>query len=410
MQLGSGTTIACFAGVLARASSKAARLLGLAAPLAACAAAPESSDDPGAAFPNQRANYATGERPLGFIANQFDDSVSVVDLDSMTVLGTAPVGRDPVEIDGPRHLTWSADAATFYAVLSYPFEVVSPHAAEFGSSTRAGYVQSLGAADLRPLGEARAAERAGDVALAADGSQLAVTHFDTLRSLEGETLSDRRSDLVLIDRPLEMASGSAVSRRVPACVAPSAIAYGKHSDRAFVVCTGEDALGVMDTRQGTLISLTPSAAPTQTKPFKPWTIALDGPRDRLLIANQQVNTVDIFSAEDNPRLLASARVNAVPFHAAWVGEAEFIVALQRPNGAVRVSATDGAALVEVAYSTAECENPSEPQLLPDGRLFLVCEGDHYARGALARLDPETLAIVQRVELGLYPERMAVVLP
>ncbi|HEX5018430.1 MAG TPA: hypothetical protein VFX15_12705 [Actinomycetes bacterium] len=395
---------------MSRPSSKA-WLAGLAAPLAACTvASTQPSGDPDSTFPSRRTSYPIGERALGFIANQFDDSVSVVDLDSMAVLGTSPVGRDPVEIDGPRHLTWNADQARFYAVLSYPFEVVSPHATQFGSSIRAGYVQSLDAADLRPVGEVRAEERAGDLALAADGSQLAVTHFDTLRSLEGETLAERRSDLVLIEQPVGMTSATAPSWRAPACIAPSAIAYGQQSDRAFLVCTGEDSIGVMDTRQGALISLTPSAAPMLNKPFKPWTITLDGPRERLLISNQQVNTVDTFSAEDNPRLLSSARVNGVPFHAAWVGEAEFIVALQRPNGVARVSATDGAVLAEAAYSTAECENPSEPQLLPDGRLFLICEGDHYAVGALAELDPRTLTIVQRVELGLYPERMAVVLP
>jgi len=344
------------------------------------------------------------------VANQFDDSVSVVDLDGMSVIGTSPVGRDTVEIDGPRHLTWNPLDQAFYTVLSYPHEVVSPHAVDFGESVRAGYVQRLAADDLRPLGEMRASERAGDLALAPDGSQVAVTHFDTLRSLQGETLADRRSDLVVIDQPGGMASGEALSRRAPACVAPSALAYGKQSDRAFLVCTGEDAVGVMDTRQGALISLTPSAALTLNKPFKPWTIALDGPRERLLISNQQVNTVDVFSAEDSPRLLASARVAAVPFHATWVGGEAFIVALQRPNGAARVSATDGALLAEASYSTAECENPSEPRLLPDGRLFLVCEGDHYARGALVQLDPESLAIIQRVELGVYPERMAVVLP
>lgn len=392
-------------------TSAQAWLVGLAVPLAACTVAPSESSDPAdPAFPDRRTRYPTGEQALGFIANQFDDSVSVVDLSSMSVLGTTPIGRDPVEIDGPRHLTWDPADQAFYTVLSYPYEVVSPHAVDFGESIRAGYVQRLGATDLRPLGELRASERAGDLAVAPDGSQLAVTHFDTLRSLEGETLADRRSDLVLIDQPGGMASGEAPSWRAPACVAPAAIAYGKHSDRAFVVCTGEDSIGVIDTRQGTLISLTPSADLALNKPFKPWTVALDGPRERLLISNQQVNTVDVFSAEDNPRLLSSARVAAVPFHATWVGEAEFIVALQRPNGAVRLSATDGALLAEASYSTSDCENPSEPQVLPDGRLFLVCEGDHYARGALVQLDPNTLAILQRVELGLYPERMAVVLP
>src|SRR5688500_8361791 len=277
--------------MLAKTSWKA-WLVGLAAPLTACAVQQgESSEASVSAFPSGRASYRTGEQALGFVANQLDDTVSVVDLDSMSVLGTTSIGRDPVEVDGPRHLTWNAEDEAFYTVLSYPHEVVSPHAVEFGGSIRAGYVQRLGAADLRPLGEMRASERAYDLALAPDGSQLAITHFDTLRSLEGETLSDRRSDLVLIDQPAEMASGNTLSRRAPACVAPSAIAYGKQSDRVFLVCTGEDAIGVMDTRQGALISLTPSAAPTVGKPFRPWTIALDGPRERLLISNQQVNTV-----------------------------------------------------------------------------------------------------------------------
>jgi len=386
-------------------------LVGLAAPLTACAVAQgEPSEPPDSAFPDRRPSYPTSAQALGFVANQLDDSVSVVDLDSMAVLGTTPIGRDPVEIDGPRHLTWNPQDQAFYTVLSYPYEAVSPHAIEFGESIRAGYVQRLGATDLRPLGELRASERAADLAIAPDGSQVAVTHFDTLRSLQGDTLEDRRSDLVVIDQPGGMVSGEALSRRAPACVAPSALAYGKQSDRAFLVCTGEDSIGVMDTRQGALISLTLSADPTLNRPFKPWTVELDGPRERLLISNQQVNTVDVFSAEDSPRLLSSARVAAVPFHATWVGETEYVVALQRPNGAARVSAASGALLTEASYSTSECESPSEPQLLPDGRLFLVCEGDHYSRGALVQLDPQTLAVVQRVELGMYPERMAVVLP
>jgi hypothetical protein len=64
----------------------------------------------------------------------------------------------------------------------------------------------------------------------------------------------------------------------------------------------------------------------------------------------------------------------------------------------------------VTYSADECENPSEPQFLLDGRLLLVCEGDHYTPGALVELDPDLLAIRARVSLGLYPERMAVVGP
>jgi DNA-binding beta-propeller fold protein YncE len=335
------------------------------------------------------------------------DNVSVVDLDLMTVLATVPVGRDPVAIDGPRHLTWSKQYAAFFTVLSYPHEVVSPHVTEFGGSIRAGYVQMLDARDLRPLGDVRADVRAGALALAPDGSTIAVTHYDTLRSLEGETLEERRANLVLIDDPGSIEGSGANTRRTPVCVAAAAVAYGKDASRAFVICTGEDALGVVDTEHGGLVSLVP-AGPDPLN--KPWTITRAGDGKRLLVSNQQADTVVVFSTAELPEVLATTKLAGVPFHTTWLNQGEYLVACQRPNAIAHVSADSGELLHERSFSVEECENPSQPMQGPDGQLTLVCSGDQYSTGALVELDPETLAITRRLELGVGPERMEIVAP
>ena len=66
-----------------------------------------------------------------------------------------------------------------------------------------------------------------------------------------------------------------------------------------------------------------------------------------------------------------------------------------------------ALVTSVRYLDTECTNPSEATELGDGRLFLVCEGDHFRPGALVSLDPDSLAVLGSVELGVYPDRLGV---
>ncbi len=354
------------------------------------------------AFPNLRQQYVPTGQTWGYVANRWDDTVSIVNLDTFTVVGRVPIGRDPVVVDGPRHLIQLPSQEAFFTVLSYPHEVVSPHVVEFGGSIRAGYVQMLDAVDFRSLGEARADVRAADAALAPDGSQLAIVHYDTLRSIEEEQLDARRTDVLLVDDPGQLRSGTSNERRIKGCVAAAAITYGKDASRAFVVCTGEDAIGVIDTVSGEMISMVPSgSAPLN----KPWTITVDASGSRLLVANQQANTVSVLTADDSPVLLATGDAPGQPYQATWLGDDEFVIAMQQPNATSRINAASGETLATIQYRSDECENPHEPVYVPDGRLFLVCEGDHYSPGAAVQLDAGTLEVVGRVELGLYPERM-----
>jgi hypothetical protein len=75
-----------------------------------------------------------------------------------------------------------------------------------------------------------------------------------------------------------------------------------------------------------------------------------------------------------------------------------------------VDTTTGSVLASAMYTDADCNNPSDARVLADGRLFLTCEGDHYASGSVIRLDPVTLAIEAKVDVGVYPDRLAVLEP
>lgn len=373
----------------------------------ACSSPGADTVEAGEAFPNLRMQLRQGTAPLGFVANRFDDTVSVVDLDALSIVGSGPVGRDPVVIDGARRLVYGASADAFYTVLSYPHEIVSPHVVEFGGAVRPGFVQMLGGADLAVLANQRAAQRAFELALAPDEGQLAVSHYDTLRSLEGETLQERRSEILLVDGPSAMARGFVDATSIVGCVAPSALEYDADGSRLFVACTGEDSLGTFDSATGTLLSIMRTGEGT---PDKPWCLAPSPDRATLLVSNQGSDTLAVFDVGGEPRLVRSIPVGGVPFHVAWESESSVVVALQRPGGVDRVDIEEGAVVKHHDLSTAECENPSEPTVLPDGSLFLVCEGDHYEAGALVQLDMDEGRVVDRLELGVYPERMTVVQP
>jgi hypothetical protein len=100
----------------------------------------------------------------------------------------------------------------------------------------------------------------------------------------------------------------------------------------------------------------------------------------------------------------------VPYFAAFVSESQFVVPTQDPNALTLVDAASGAIVRELGYSNAECHNPSEARATPDGRVYLVCEGDHYTPGAVVEIDPATLGVKARASVGLYPERLAILEP
>jgi DNA-binding beta-propeller fold protein YncE len=374
---------------------------------------PAAAPDGAPAYPNLRPRFDGRGHTLGYVSNGLSDTVSVLDLDTMTSLGRAPVGRDPVDIDGPTRLAIDRERGLVYVALSYPSDTGSgPHAAH-NASPRAGYLQVLALDDLRPLGELRLDPSPADVALSDDRSLLAVSHADAARALlPGDDVDARRAALALIAPPSGVAQGGAdggaALRRVDVCVVPNAVVFGAGGARAFVACTGEDALAVVDTQSAAVLARVPAGDGAGVS--KPYALAADPARQRLLLSNQVSRTVVLFTMDDAPTPVFTAALDGIPYFAAWLSAGEILVPMQSPDGVARVDATTGDVTAEVAYGGADCVAPRAARVTDDGRVFLVCEGDHYTPGWIARLDPATLAVDAKVGVDLFPGGLEVLPP
>lgn len=378
--------------------------------LGACSGEPSQIEpyDGGPAYPSLRTSYDPSGRTLGYVANRMSDSVSIVDLDAMVRLGDAPVGRDPVDVDGPRHVVVDRGRGVAFVTLSYPLSVVSAHLQESGVMLRSGYVQALSLADFAPLGELRVDPSATELALSANGDELAVAHFDPGRAVTTPDLESRRVAIEFISSPFAMGEGAASVRKLKVCVSPNGMLYELERSRLFVACTGEDSLVVIDTENLSVLSSVPAGELMANKPFA---LVRDPAGGRMVLSNHVAGSVVVFDMGDAPSPVFSFYFpEGVPYFAAFLPNEQLVVPLQSTNAAALVDLESQAIVTEVRFAPDECTNPSEAQATSDGRLFLVCEGTHFTPGTILKLDPATLQVLAKVEVGEYPDRMTVLEP
>ena len=377
---------------------------------AGCSGSTSNADDSPLAFPHRRPTFESEGRRLGYVANRNSDTVSVLDLDAMTLLGSVPVGRDPVDIDGPRHIVLDSANALAYLVLSYPFSIPSVHVQ--GATKRPSYVQALNLFDLSIAGELRVDPWAVELAFSPATGRLAVSHADESRFLQ--PAEERRANLVLVDSASAIATNDAQANRLTLCAVPNALAFDSDGSRVFVACTGEDSVAVVDSASRTVLSRVPAGA---TPPSQPYALVVDPIHDRLLVSNKVSRSVSVFDLEDTPNLLSTHRAVdeqgaflGYPMFSVLLSDSVLAIPLQKPDGASLFDVTTGEQLLEVQYSDAECVHPAEFSLTSDSRLRLVCEGDQYHPGQVVEVDPNTLAVIASVPVELYPERMTILEP
>ncbi len=382
------------------------RIIGLALILGGCSDPVEvsSSDE---AFPDRRATFENDGRVLGYVSNRLSDSVSVLDLDGMTELGRVPVGRSPVDVDGPTHFAVDPERGYVYVALSYPATAVQgPHAAH-ASPSQPGFVEVLSLSNLSKLAELEVAPSPSDLALSADGERLVVSHYDLARAARAEEdIELRRSSLSVVTPASGVVDGSASLESATTCVAPYAVALGNDDTRAYVACSGEDSVAVVN-----VDSLDVERVEVGSEEYveKPFTLSVDPSGTSLLVSSQVARSVELFGLDDGMESGSSVVVRGVPYYAAWLSEDRIVVPTQGPSGASLLDVETLSVLAEVTYSESECSNPHEARV-EGGRVFLVCQGDGYSPGALVELDPESLAISSRVEVGLSPDRLLVLPP
>jgi len=362
--------------------------------------------DPGPAYPDRRVVFeGAAGHALGYVANRYSDTVSVVDLTSMTVLGEVPIGMNPVEIDGPRRIALDRARGVGYVVFTYPESVVGAHAVAHGARPPFGYVRELSLRDLAPLGDMAMDRRAFSLSLTPAGGLLAVVHFDQELAALPSDLETRRANLLLVTSPDQIASGLAGKRKGPVCVSPLDVVLGRDGTRAFVACAGEDQLAVVDTSSLAVLARVPAGDGPANGPAA---LVLDPAGTRVLVTNELTRRVVAFQADDSAAELgATDELPGVPGPVAFLASGEWLVPLRAPDGAARLDAASGAILASTTYAAEQCRTPSTATVSAGSGVFLVCEGDHEDPGGLVRLDPVTLEVQARVPLGRFPDRLAV---
>jgi hypothetical protein len=373
----------------------------------ACSGPRENNDYTGQAFPNRRAPIDGQGHLLGFVANRNSDTISVLDLDDMTELASVPIGRDPVEIDGPRHVLLDPSHGLAYVALSYPNSDRGAHAASEGVMQRAGYVEALRLTDLSVAGDVRLDPATSELARCDATGMLAATHYDVNRATLNTDPEARRASLALIDTPSAIATEDAKPRKFNLCAVPSSLGFNADGSRLYMACVGEDAILVVDPSNGQVLGRVDSGSSPANKPYA---LVADASRERLLVSNQVSSIVAVFDMADTPNLLASLFLGSKPMFATWITDSTVLVPHQDPSGVALFDVSTNMLELDAPLTLEQCQWPSEALMTRDGRIFIVCEGSHYTPGAVLELDPETLTVRSRVEVGLYPERLAILEP
>lgn len=351
---------------------------------------------------------------VALITNSLGNSVAVLDLAAGTVMGTYPVGVTPLTENGPHHLGLSAPESAVLIPLSFPPPALlpGPHAAH-GSSVLPGILVKRSLDDFRLLGTAQLDPNPGELILSPDGTRAYVSHFDLARALANPGMRARQVSNLIVVNTHTMATVATV----PLCVAAHGMVVSPDGNTLYAACYADDAIAVIDLRPAlptvTTVPLGEALTMDRQPSYGPysmsrtpdgstvWTGTSASMSQVLFAFNTATNTFDM------TRTLR--RLGGYPMFPGYSPDGTtMVVPLQNRDGVLRVRfAASGPELLPAPIQADDCILPHAASFGPDGRVYVVCEGRHSAsrteNGRVLALDPETMTIAARFEVGPYPD-------
>ena len=369
----------------------------------------------GTAYPNRAKPIDWPAGGAALVTNNYSDSVSVIDITTGQVFYTRPVGRNPVDIDGPHHIAVDPSRRAAFTALAYPrVAATGPHAAH-GSSSIPGYVQKLSLDDLSITGLVRIENNPGDIVISDDATRLVVTHFDLERATKNPTNIDAaRADLAIIDPDRVLLTGSAKPTYVSTCVAPHAVILSKpDAKKAWVACYGEDVLAIVDLDHPEApvkrVDLGPGVNGFGTPTYGPYAAVLSPDGKTIAVADRDSKDVRFFDTTSETFDLTKTidTLLGVPYFPKFSDDGKTLwVPTQQPDALYAIDLTGVKQPVVKTFSADKCVRPHLVERAA-GKLFVVCEGDTKSDGNTVALD-DSLTIVSSATLGLYPDAFALV--
>ena len=346
------------------------------------------------------------------------DSVSLLDLAGGATLATIPVGIVPLEANGPHDLAVDARARVFFTPLTFPppLLVPGPHAAH-GSSITPGVLSKRSLDGFALLGQTTVDPNPGDVVLSDDGRRAYVSFFDLARAIAHPGDRARQlSHVTVID-----AATMQVLASVPVCIAGHEMELSPDGRTLYLACYGDDAMAVVD------VSVTPPvpvlvpigrALAAASPVYGPYALALSPDGATVWVVTQPPDSTTtgagfVFAFDTATQRFDLSRTvpvrDARPFFPDFSPDgAAMYLPVQNPDGVRRVRLGAAPAIAQTRTFTAdECRLPHRASMGPDGRVYVVCEGQHSATrqspGVVLALAPDTLAILARFPVGFGPE-------
>jgi DNA-binding beta-propeller fold protein YncE len=353
-----------------------------------------------------------------YVTNNGSDTLTVFDRDGDggNTGVTVPVDVDPKRHEAPHHLAIDSAAGRVFVALAFPEPPPEtapgarsdPHASH-GNAEARGEIVRLDLARLAVNEGREVDENPGDIVLSHDRSRVLVTHFDMKRAMDVAAAGGPTAKM-FASLQIWNASTMTLTGARPLCVAPHGVTTTKDDRTAFVACYGSDELAVVDLTSPTLptarypLGASPGAPGLPT--YGPYSATLSPDEALVVVANLEGMDLRVFDraakrfAEDR-----TVRLGARAFMPAFVDPKTLVVPLQSPDGIARVDLAHGTVTARAETGKA-CEAPHVAKVAADGRVYVVCEGDHRAAGNVVQIDPVTLRIVKSWTMGIYPDAIA----
>ncbi|ADO68564.1 YncE family protein [Stigmatella aurantiaca] len=376
---------------------------------------PELEYGPGTPWPSPGRIPPPG--PLGriLITNSKEDTVSLLDLDT---LGTAnwgeltrvPVGLNPVELEGPHHSAASPDGAFYYVGISNYVEGGSgegPHGSH-GTGTADGYSLKMDALTHQLVGSVRVDRNPGDLLLSPDGRTLYQTHFDVLRISEvfqrGGSEQEMEARLAILDT-------QTLSRQamVAVCPAPHAVRLAPDGRRLYIACYS-DEVAIVDlvapNHPVTRVKVSSNAGSAIAPRHEPYAITVSPTTGGVWVSSlrsRSVQYLDPVTLTMDPD--RTVFLGGPPLFGAFTADGHTLyMPYQRGDALAIVDPATGSVLREIPLAPSGCLNAHQVELLPDGTHGLVvCEGDHEGPGTLHLVDLKEEKVLKTVEVGIFPD-------
>ena len=381
----------------------------------ACALVACARDIPPDARWPDRGMPILGTGPLGYVTNDGDDTVSVIELGTLREIARRPVGLDPVSPEAPHHLAIDPVSGSLWVGLANNTLAAGGgiHGSH-GAGMLPSYVQRLNLHDLVPDAFVHVDPNLGDIVRGAS-DHVITTHFDLATALDvhtrGAPVEEGYGALYVIDgvdmQPLA---------RIAVCTAPHGAAITRDGSMALIACYGDDGVAFVD------LTVTPPSVvarvPVGPMPgnvsaprFGPYSVALSPDESFAFVGvldGQAVRRIDMRTHTEVTDHAVTLDGKAF-FGAFDVAGAHYWVATQARDSVTRIDVAMAAVDLRHGFAPADCLSPHEAVYVASlHRVFVVCEGDHTRPGAIVALDPDTLAMIDRIEVGVYPDVMRVV--